>query len=59
VPAFAPAAGGVVPTHGVVIGEPARATADGAAAFSDPWMQARGHKGDRPGERSPKGGRDA
>jgi hypothetical protein len=58
VPAFAAAEGGVVPPGGVVLGEPS-AVGAGAGAYVDPWMGPRGRKGDRPGERSSKGGRDA
>src|SRR6185437_1876776 len=58
VPAFAGAEDGVVPEFGVPIGE-AEPAAVGAVPFGDPWMQPRFDRGDRPGEPSPKGGRNA
>ena len=58
VPAFAAVAGGDVPEFGTVLGE-AEPAGVGAFPFDDPWQVARFHKGDRPGEDSPKGGRDA
>jgi len=63
-PAFAAAAraGGKLPPFGVLVGEgePAGA-ANGRhdVTFDDPWNMPRGLKGDRPGEPSPKGSRDA
>jgi NADH-quinone oxidoreductase subunit G len=56
-PAFAAAEGGQVPTFGVSLGnhEPVGA----AATFGDPWTKPRGHKGDQPGEPSPKGAKNA
>jgi NADH-quinone oxidoreductase subunit G len=72
VPAFGVAAKGKVPPFGVLLGKEkgeaaARAEPVGAGVsvradgfrFSDPWMALRGAKGDRPGEPSPKGGKDA
>jgi NADH-quinone oxidoreductase subunit G len=58
VPAFAVAEEGKVPAFGATLEEPATVGA-GAVAFNDPWMQPRFLKGDRPGEASPKGGRNA
>ncbi|WP_406696086.1 molybdopterin-dependent oxidoreductase [Singulisphaera sp. Ch08] len=57
VPGFAVATGGRVAPFGVVLGseEPVGA----GVPFRDAWMQPRGAKGDRPGEPSPKGGKDA
>ena len=57
VPAFAAAGDGKLPAFGVALEnhEPVAAGAE----FRDPWLTHRYHKGDRPGERSPKGGRDA
>jgi NADH-quinone oxidoreductase subunit G len=59
VPAFAGAEGGHVPPLGLVLGEPAPA-ANGAKGFRyiDPWLTTRSDRGDRPGEDSPKGGRN-
>ncbi len=57
VPAFAVAPGGEVPPHGVVLGQPA--TANGVGSYEDPWLAARGPKGDRPGHDTPKGGKNA
>jgi NADH-quinone oxidoreductase subunit G len=66
VPAFGVAEGGKVPGFGVLlstsvavaVAEPVGAGVP-AFGFSDPWTQPRGEKGDRPGEDSPKGGKDA
>ena len=70
VPAFAVAVdeGGKLPPFGVPLAEAetvgagagtgARAVVPGGG-FNDPWTTARGDKGDRPGEPSPKGGKDA
>jgi NADH-quinone oxidoreductase subunit G len=60
VPAFGVAEDGKVPAFGVPLAaaEPVGAGAP-AAGFSDPWTKAHGDRGDRPGERSPKGGKDA
>ncbi len=62
VPAFSVADGGVIHEFGVLIGtgdRPEAVPAGSGARFDDPWQVARGHKGDRPGESSPKGGKDA
>jgi NADH-quinone oxidoreductase subunit G len=58
VPAFAAAKGGKVPEFGVMA---LGAESDGVAPhrYDDPWMLPRGYKGDRPGEPSPKGGKNA
>jgi NADH-quinone oxidoreductase subunit G len=58
VPAFAAAEGGNVPAFGVVL-EEREAVGAGAFRFNDPWMQPRYLTEDRPGEASPKGGRNA
>jgi len=61
IPAFAVAEGGRLPEFGALIGqgeaEPALAYAGGR--FDDPWQVPRYLKGDRPGEASSKGGKDA
>lgn len=57
VPSFAAAEGGQVPTFGVVLTEPA--LTNGEYVYREPWLTARGDKGDRPGEPTPKGGRNA
>lgn len=64
VPAFSVADGGVLPEFGVVLagsGDGARepVPAGSGGRFDDPWQLPRYLKGDRPGEPSPKGGRDA
>ncbi len=59
VPAFAAAGGGKPAGFGVVLGEGARNGHAALPGYSDPWMTSRADKGDRPGERSPKGGKDA
>ena len=59
IPAFSAAAGGHVPAFGLVIDVESQPALVGAFAYSDPWMIARGFKGDRPGERSPKGDKNA
>lgn len=59
VPAFAVAAEGSVPEFGAPIGESDGLVGAGAVSFSDPWTQPRFEKGDRPGEPSPKGGKNA
>ena len=64
IPEFAVAAGGILPEFGVPLNN---AGAEGQAAmvgvgsgrFDDPWQVPRFLKGDRPGEPSPKGGKDA
>jgi NADH-quinone oxidoreductase subunit G len=58
VPAFAVAGKGKVPGFGIPLDRP-EPVAVGAGHYADPWMQSRFEKGDRPGEDSPKGGRDA
>jgi predicted molibdopterin-dependent oxidoreductase YjgC len=58
VPAFAVAAEGKLPEFGAVLGKPESVAADGVP-FADPWTVHRYRKGDRPGEPSPKGGKDA
>jgi NADH-quinone oxidoreductase subunit G len=62
IPAFSVADGGVLPEFGVKLAEgtdqPAVPVAAGGR-FSDPWQIPRYLKGDRPGEVSPKGGKDA
>ncbi len=58
VPAFAAARGGTLPTFGQPLSEPAMANGD-AFVYRDPWLTARGDKGDRPGEPTPKGSRNA
>jgi NADH-quinone oxidoreductase subunit G len=57
VPAFAVAEGGLLPEFGAPLAEPDPVGV--GAAFADPWTQPRFHKGDRPGEPSPKGGKNA
>ena len=64
VPAFSAADGGVLPEFGVLIGDASRgapvAVAVGVGGrFDDPWQVARGHKGDRMGEPTSKGGKNA
>jgi NADH-quinone oxidoreductase subunit G len=64
VPAFAVAGRGKVPAYGIPLAEAgagAEPVGAGASAseFSDPWTKARFDKGDRPGEDSPRGGKDA
>ena len=57
-PGFDRAEGGKVGEFGVqVIGEAAALAAP--VGYDDPWQMPRGHKGDRPGEDSPKGGKNA
>ena len=56
IPAFAPASGGFVPEYGVVVGsERSGETSLVTTGYVDPWQAPRYHKGDRPGEASPKG----
>lgn len=57
VPAFAVAENGTVPAFGIRLENPEPVGA--SVSFSDPWTQARRDKGDRPGEDSPKGGKNA
>jgi NADH-quinone oxidoreductase subunit G len=57
VPSFAVAEGGRVPPFGVLLEKPEPVTV--AVPFADAWMKPRGEKGDRPGEPSPKGSRNA
>jgi NADH-quinone oxidoreductase subunit G len=57
VPAFAVAEGGRIPAFGIVLERPELVGL--GVPFADPWMQPRGLKGDRPGEPSPKGSRNA
>ncbi len=59
IPAFALARGGILPEYGVKLGQDAQANGTPLASYEDPWMLPRGLKGDRPGEPSGKGGRDA
>ncbi len=62
IPAFGVAAGGHLPDFGEVIGqgEDGRAVPAGVGGrFDDPWLVPRSYRGDRPGEPSSKGGRDA
>ncbi len=63
VPAFSVADGGILPEFGVLL---STATTNGSTVpagvggrFDDPWQIPRFHKGDRMGEASPKGGKDA
>jgi NADH-quinone oxidoreductase subunit G len=62
IPAFSGADGGVLPEFGVKLVEgsdhPATPVAAGGR-FSDPWQIPRYLKGDRPGEPTSKGGKDA
>jgi NADH-quinone oxidoreductase subunit G len=62
VPAFGVAERGKVPAFGVPLAEAEPVGAgvpSSVSRFSDPWTKARFDKGDRPGEPSPKGGKDA
>jgi NADH-quinone oxidoreductase subunit G len=63
VPAFSVADGGVLPEFGVLLGtggpEAPGVPVGVGGRFDDPWQVARGHKGDRMGEASPKGGKNA
>jgi len=63
VPAFAAAKGGKLPEFGLVLDRGDDGVGNGhpssAFVYKDPWLNVRGHKGDRPGEPSPKGGKDA
>ena len=65
VPAFAVADGGVLPEFGVLLAaegpdsSPAPVGAGVGGRFDDPWQVARGHKGDRMGEPTSKGGKNA
>jgi NADH-quinone oxidoreductase subunit G len=59
IPAFSAAADGTVPEFGVLIGDQPDPATVGAFAYADPWLMPRGEKGDRPGEHSPKGGKQA
>jgi hypothetical protein len=57
VPAFAAAKAGV-PAYGLDL-EAKGPAADGLTGFVDAWLAPRKHKGDRPGEPSPKGSKNA
>ena len=59
VPEFASAADGAIPEFGTVIGVETQPALVGAFGYDDPWMVARGFKGDRPGDPSPKGSKNA
>ncbi len=63
VPAFSVADGGVLPEFGVLLStegsDAAKIPVGVGGRFDDPWQVARGHKGDRMGEPSPKGGKNA
>ena len=59
IPAFAAFADGKVPEFGVLIGGVTEPHAPGAFEYVDPWHGPRGHKGDRPGEPTPKGAANA
>ena len=63
IPAFSAADGGVLPEFGVTIGSSngvlKQVPIGAGGRFDDPWQVPRFHKGDRPGELSPKGGKDA
>jgi predicted molibdopterin-dependent oxidoreductase YjgC len=58
VPAFAVAARSRIPDFGVVLGQP-QPERDGEFVYQEPWLTSRFDKGDRPGEPTPKGGRNA
>ena len=60
IPAFAVADGGTLPEFGALLGEGGQPDLVAAGGrFDDPWQIARLHKGDRMGEDSGKGGKDA
>jgi NADH-quinone oxidoreductase subunit G len=63
IPAFSVADGGVLPEYGALVGtegaEASKVPVGAGGRFDDPWQIPRYHKGDRPGENSPKGGKDA
>ncbi len=59
IPAFGVAQGGQLPDFGALLGEASTASTAALTSFSDAWTKPRGHKGDRPGARDPKGARDA
>jgi NADH-quinone oxidoreductase subunit G len=59
IPEFASATDGTLPEFGTVIGVETQPALVGAFAYDDPWMVARGFKGGRPGEPSPKGSKNA
>ncbi|HWE35405.1 MAG TPA: 2Fe-2S iron-sulfur cluster-binding protein [Isosphaeraceae bacterium] len=58
VPAFAAAKSGAIPSHGLDL-EATEPATDGLMGFVDAWLAPRKHKGDRPGEPSPKGSKNA
>ncbi len=58
IPAFSALADGTVPEFGVLIGDQPEQATVGAFAYADPWLTPRGERGDRPGEHSPKGGKN-
>jgi NADH-quinone oxidoreductase subunit G len=57
-PAFAVAKGGAVPEFGVPL-DASHANGVVPTPYNDPWMVPRGRKGDRPGEPTPKGAKNA
>jgi NADH-quinone oxidoreductase subunit G len=63
VPAFSVADGGVLPEFGVLLAaegrEEPKVPVGVGGRFDDPWQVARGHKGDRMGEPTSKGGKNA
>ena len=62
IPAFAAVEGGEFDDLGVLVGQPAETPEQLVGVggrFDDPWQVPRYLKGDRPGEASPKGGKDA
>jgi NADH-quinone oxidoreductase subunit G len=63
VPAFSVADGGVLPEFGVLLAaegrEGPKVPVGVGGRFDDPWQVARGHKGDRMGEPTSKGGKNA
>lgn len=58
VPAFAVARGARIPEHGVSL-QPSEDGRPAPEQYDDPWMVHRFLTGDRPGEPTPKGGKDA
>lgn len=61
VPAFSGAAGGEVPEKGLLLDQSADVSRNGQApsTYEDPWLGARGRRGDRLGRDTPKGGVNA
>ncbi len=55
VPAFSGAANGEVPALGLVLGQGEPSPNGHVPTYEDPWLAARGPKGDRPGRDTPKG----